>query len=249
MALGRLIPSARSLLIGFALVAIAAGAYVAARTTGMFAVREIEVRGAPAQVAREVRSALDPIVGQSLVTLDGGDVVRRLEAVPDVESATYDRSFPNTLVVTISPEQPAAVVRQGADAWLVSVRGRVLRPLPRTARSELPRIWAAKDVELTRGSTVDDDAVLRAVTAVAPLATDPFPVRILAVRLHEDSLTLRLSSGLELLLGDSNDLRLKLAVARRIVPTLTPPDQAGPGYLDVSVADRPVAGQTLNPQV
>ena len=49
----------------------------------------------------------------------------------------------------------------------------------------------------------------------------------------------------EVRLGDASDLALKLAVARRILPAL-----AGVGgYLDVSVPERPVAGQDLNSQV
>jgi cell division septal protein FtsQ len=183
------------------------------------------------------------------VTLDGGDVTRRLEAIPEVASATYDRAFPSTLSVTIRPEQRAAVVRQGADAWLVSVRGRVLRSVPRTSEPELPRIWATKDVRLAPGAILENDVVLRAVAAVAPLSGNRFPLRIRAVRAGDGPLTLELGSGLALLLGDGNELRLKLAVARRIVPTLALPEEGGPGYLDVSVPERPVAGQTLNSEV
>ena len=44
-------------------------------------------------------------------------------------------------------------------------------------------------------------------------------------------LTLRLRSGLELRLGDTTDVPLKLAVARRILHLLPP----GSGYVDISV--------------
>ena len=50
----RLLPSGRSLLIGFALVAAAAGLYTLARVTPMFAVQRIEVEGAPPAVAAHV---------------------------------------------------------------------------------------------------------------------------------------------------------------------------------------------------
>ena len=48
-----------------------------------------------------------------------------------------------------------------------------------------------------------------------------------------------LAAGLELRLGDSGDLRLKLAIARRILAA-TGAARAGGGYLDVSVPERPV---------
>jgi hypothetical protein len=53
------------------------------------------------------------------------------------------------------------------------------------------------------------------------------------------TLTLTLGGGLELRLGDAGDLRLKLAIARRILG-VTGAATAGGGYLDVSVPERPV---------
>ena len=50
-----------------------------------------------------------------------------------------------------------------------------------------------------------------------------------------------LRSGLEVRLGDVDDLRLKLAIARRILAMLGPTATTA-GYLDVSVPERPVVG-------
>ena len=85
-----------------------------------------------------------------------------------------------------------------------------------------------------------------AATALAPLAGIAFPARVRAVRAKEAELTLVLRSGLELRLGDVGDLRLKLAVARRIL-LLGAPDTTAT-YIDVSVPERPVVGGG-NPQV
>jgi hypothetical protein len=54
-----------------------------------------------------------------------------------------------------------------------------------------------------------------------------------------------LRDGLEILLGDTSDLLLKLTVAAQVVPLL----DDGMLYLDVSVPERPVASAYLNPQV
>jgi hypothetical protein len=59
------------------------------------------------------------------------------------------------------------------------------------------------------------------------------------VRVGKDELTLTLGGGLQVLLGDTGDLRLKLAIARRILG-VTGAATAGGGYLDVSVPERPV---------
>jgi hypothetical protein len=138
-----------------------------------------------------------------------------------------------------------AVLRRGADSWLVSARARVLQPLRRGVRSGLPRIWVGRKASVTVGATLADGDGGRATRALAPLAGIHFQPDVASVRTGEDELTYVLRSGLELRLGDSGDLRLKLAIARRILPVLGP--VARGGYLDVSVPQRPVA--STNPQV
>ena len=66
------------------------------------------------------------------------------------------------------------------------------------------------------------------------------------MRVGKRTLTLELGSGLELRLGDAGDLRLKLAIARRILRSAAA-QSATSGYLDVSLPERPVLG--LNSQV
>lgn len=232
-------------MVGLGLLALAAGAYAAARDTSIFAVRTIEVRGGSPAVKNEVRAALRRELGVSLLRIDGGVVARRLGGVPWVASTTFDRAFPNTLVVTVHPERPVAVLRRGADSWLVSARARVLEKLPRGARPDLPRIWIGRRVSVSIGATLGDLEGGRAAHALAPLETVHFPARIATVRTGRDELTYVLRSGLELRLGDSSDLRLKLAIARRILAGLG--SVAPGGYVDVSVPQRPVA--LPNPQV
>jgi hypothetical protein len=59
------------------------------------------------------------------------------------------------------------------------------------------------------------------------------------VRERGSELTFVLRSGLEVRLGDLGDLRLKLAIARRILQAVGA-DATTTGYLDVSVPERPV---------
>ena len=80
---------------------------------------------------------------------------------------------------------------------------------------------------------------------MAPLVDRPLPAVVNSVAVARDELTLALRSGIELRLGDTTDLAVKLEVARRVLPQLG--DLRG--YLDVSVPERPVAGETLNSQV
>ena len=240
-----LAPSARSLLIAFALLSGAALAYVAARETSMFAVRKVTVAGAPAGVQSQVERALRRTVGESLLALDLAAVESDVESVPSVASAKFDRAFPHTLSVRVVPERPVAVIRQGARAYVVSARGRIVVGVRPGTRPQLARIWVARgSATLSLGALVTGD-LRTAVRAVSPLAGRRFPSRVASVRSTDDALALRLRSGLEIRLGDAAAVALKLAVARRLIPLLQP----GSRYLDVSVPERPVAGTDPDPQV
>ncbi len=237
----RLLPSRRSLAVGVGLLAVAAGAYFAARQTATFAVAQIEVSGAPPAVRAQVRRELAPLVGTSLLALDATKVLRRVESLPTVVSAGYDRAFPHTLRLTVVAETPVAILHRGAETWLLSARGRVVQRVPPRTYPALPRIWVTTATPVAAGSFVAPDT---AGAAARALALGPrFPARIATAAMRHGELVLMLRSGLELRLGAPTDVRLKLAVARRALRLLP----VGSGYLDVSVPGRPVAG--TNPQV
>ena len=238
----RFLPAPRSLVVGLAILAVAGGAYVGARETSVFAVRSITVSGGPPGLQAQVRRALTPLLGTSLLALDGAAVEQRVEALPGVLSARYDRSFPHTLRVAVVPERPVAVLRRGPDSWLVSARGRVVSRMGRGGDTALPRIWVPTAVQVSVGGFLDATHGGSAARALA-LVADHFPARIATASFTGGDLTFRLRSGLELRLGDATDVRLKLAIVRRALYDLPP----GATYLDVSVPRRPVAG--VDPQV
>jgi cell division protein FtsQ len=243
----RLLPSGRVLLVAIAALAIAAGAYGLARETGMFAIARIEVQGASPQVAAQVRAALRSFSGTSLLGLNGAAVVQRVESLPTVRSATYDRAFPHTLRIRVVPEEAVAVLRRGTSSWLVSARGRVIGVTDRTRFRALPRIWLPQAAEVDVGSILADGDGGAAARALTAFASSRFPRRVAWARVDAGSLRLGLRSGLELRFGALTELQLKIAIAQSILPTLPLPTNGGPSYLDVSVPDRPVAGTNTQP--
>jgi POTRA domain, FtsQ-type/Cell division protein FtsQ/DivIB, C-terminal len=228
-------------LLALVLVVSGAGAYIGARKTGVFALDRIEVAGAPPATAAKIRAALQSYVGQSLVRFDRGDAARRLASVSEVADAHFDRDFPHTLKVRVHLERPVAVLRRGADAWVVSSRARVLKRLEKRPYPRLPRIWLPAASEISTNSTLGGAGAM-GVAALVPLHSIHLTTGVRQVLVGEGELTLMLTSGMELRLGDSGDLRLKLSIARQILPLTD-----GAAYVDVSVPERPVAG--YNPQV
>jgi cell division protein FtsQ len=228
-------------LAALALVAVAGGAYVAARQTAVFALHRIEVDGAPPAVAAQVRATLRSYVGRSLVRFDAGAAARRLSSVSEIADTRFDRAFPHTLKVRVRLERPVAVLRQGPDAWLVSSSARVLERLNRRPYPRLPRIWLPRSVDIAVNSTLGGLGA-KGVAVLAPLRPVRLGADVREVRADDGELTLVLGSGTELRLGDTGDLRLKLAIAKQLLPYTV-----GARYVDVSVPERPVA--RYNPQV
>jgi cell division protein FtsQ len=226
----------RSLAVGLAIVALAAGAYGISRETSAFAVQHVLVAGGSPRVDAQVRRAVGDLRGTSLLALDGGALVRRVEALPSVVHARYDRAFPHTLKIRIVAEQPVAVVRQGAKAWVVSARGRIIRSVPSRGARPLTRVWVPRTTAIAVGGFLPANHATAVAHALALAGS--FPAHIAVAALRRDGLRFRLRSGVELRLGEPTDVRLKLAVARRALRRLP----SGAGFLDVSVPGRPVAG-------
>lgn len=232
----QLSPSRRSVAVGLGILAFALGAYFLARETSLFAVSQVEVEGGSPQIAARVRQVLAPVMGASLVGLDGTDVLRKVDALPTVVRASYDRAFPHTLRISVVPERPAAVLRRGPDSWLVSVRARVMERLPVRALPNLPRIWVGARTPVRIGAELGGGGVGAAARAVG--LAGAFNARITSASYTTGSLVFHLRSGLELLLGEAADVRLKVAVAERALPVLP----GGTTFLDLSVPGRPVSG-------
>jgi cell division protein FtsQ len=241
-----LAPSARSLLVGFALLALAGGGYAVARETSVFALRTLVVVGGTARARSEVRAALAGEVGRSLLRVSGDEVDRRVAASPDVVSVKVDRSFPHTLRVVVRAERPVLLLRQGSGGWVVSARGRVLSKVRNVRLSSLPRAYVPAGATIGVGDTLGPAQGGRAAAALANVR-GPLLGRIRFVRAGVDELTFVLGNGPELRLGTIAQVRLKLAIARRILALLGP--SASGGYVDVSVPERPVVGGLANSQV
>jgi cell division protein FtsQ len=229
------VPWRYALLIGACVVAVLGLLYLGARETSVFALRSVEVEGAPANVRQAILQSMEETRGTSLVSLDGDAVIRRLEALPSVQSVTYDRAFPHTLRLVVVPEQPVAVVNQASSA---------------AEAPELPRVHYQPEAPLVAGQLVAD---VGTKTILAALAETPkrMPLPIHSAGLDDGELTLVLAGegGTRplLLLGPPVDAGTKLRVAALVLRKLDYVERDALTYLDVTLPDRPVA--STNPIV
>jgi cell division septal protein FtsQ len=246
----QLLPSGRSLAVGFGLLATAVLLYLGARESAVFSVRSVEVVTEPAGHAKIVGRKLAPLQGTSLLEVDRDAIARRLESLPHVHLLGYDRSFPDTLRVQVSVERPVAVLRRADENWLVSGRGRILRKLERRLRRPLPVVWLPRAFAPEIGTILRTNEPARAVAALAEASTRQprFTRTIWYVKGGEHGLTIVLRDRLELRLGNAKELTLKLRVAQQVLAAVRGAGSPAT-YIDVSVPERPVAGTSLDSQV
>jgi cell division septal protein FtsQ len=177
------------------------------------------------------------------LVVNASAIQQRVQSLSDVAAVSYDRDFPHTLRVVVTPAHSIAVLRRGPLAWIVSSNGSVVRPTGLLSVPRLPRVWIPRANDVTVGSVVENADALRAVRALAVARAGGLAARVSTVRSSELELTFVLASGLEIRCGDTADLPLKVAVAERILKFVGHSN----AYIDVSVPERPIAAG--NPQV
>jgi cell division septal protein FtsQ len=236
--------------IAAAATALLALLYLAARETPLFAVRTVEITGGSEAVRKAVREAARPVEGESLVALDGKSLVRELEALPSVRSASYDRAFPSTLRIFVRPELPVGIVRLGAERWVVSERGRIIRRYAPGPSERYPRFRLPGRPNVVPGAYLTDPGARVVLGALAVVAKN-FPVRIHMVRVEEGRLTMNLRAPWgrpELRLGEAVDVTVKLAAAAVVLRSLSADPDSAVAYVDVSVPERTVVGSNSQPE-
>jgi cell division septal protein FtsQ len=209
----------------------------------------VEITGGSEAVRKAVREAAQPAEGESLVALDVNSLVRELEALPSVRSASYDRAFPSTLRLFVRPELAIGIVRLGPDRWVVSERGRIIRRYVTGSRERYPRFELPGRPNVVPGAFLTDPGA-RVVLGALAVVPKNFPARIQMVRLEGGRLTMDLRApwgGPELRLGEAVDVKAKLAVAAVVLRSLSADAPSSVGYVDVSLPERTVVG--TNPQV
>jgi cell division protein FtsQ len=226
------------------IVVLAPGGYWLLANSGAFAVSGVSVSGGGTILSAEVRqAAVGAVGGRSLLQVDAGAIEQAVERLPYVRSATVDRSFPHTLSIQVTTYRPVAAVRSGKSAYLVSSDGRVLDTgVPATSR--LPVIRVARGLVLTPGHDVPAGGIPAAldVLGAVPHAFAHRVGHIHKLMSGDAGIVAVIGRGLQVRLGSSAQLDLKLRVAVRVLRSMQSATRSALAYVDVSVPGRPALG-------
>ena len=180
--LARLVPSGRSLLIGFALVVVRARCVLGSHGVLRLCRRAPRGEGcasggrAPGRSRSEGRRS-----ARACSTIDARALEDTVRALPSVAGVSVDRAFPNTLVVKVAAERPVAVVRRGSSAWLATGSGKVIQEIETGTERRFPRLWLTRDVAVRVGRSLPPNLVA-ATRALAAARAARLPRRVKAVR-------------------------------------------------------------------
>lgn len=227
--------------------ALAAGVvelgYVWLKGSGVFRLHSVAVRGGTESERVAVRDAVArAAAGSSLLSLSPARVAGAIEQVPTIRIASVDRDFPHTLRIHIIPERAVALaVGPGHYRSLVAASGRVLRVFgAHDAVPALPHVWTDVGNRPVAGSSMRAPSALAALDALAARPPD-FGARIANVKVDpERGIVMRLTGGMDIVLGPPLALQQKLRAARwllRHYPSRVDREQLI--YADVSAPNHP----------
>jgi cell division protein FtsQ len=98
-------------------VGIVAGAMWALFGSRLLVVRSVTVTGEHLVTSAQVVAAADVPLGTSLISVDAGQVARRVEGIRQVASVTVSKDWPDHLTITVRERVPVVAVRMAAGGY------------------------------------------------------------------------------------------------------------------------------------
>jgi cell division protein FtsQ len=197
-------PGLRAALLVVLAVAVVGGAGWLVGWSEFTRVETARVDGADGPLADAVLAAASVPIGEQLIRVDTAVVSARVGQLPEVESASVERSWPRTIVVEVRPRTAAAAIGAGGTWWLVDESG-VLFGRGTVQPADLPVLDAP----------VTDAAKATRAVGVAVLTDLPAELHELVAAVSarsEADVQLTLTSGATVLWGDATQADRKAEV-------------------------------------
>ncbi|WP_236791640.1 FtsQ-type POTRA domain-containing protein [Amycolatopsis sp. GM8] len=141
--------------------------------TSFLGVRSVEIEGAAAVPADQIRAAAEVPDRKPMMLIDTGEIAARVMRLPGVASVDVSRSWPSTLDITVTERTPIAFFTGPGGVHLVDSTGLDYKTV-QNKPDKLP--------ELSLAHVAPDDAATRSVTAVLASLPQSLKDQVTAVR-------------------------------------------------------------------
>ena len=206
------------------------------RDARTFAVTNVRVSGASAVASGTVARLAAIPADATLLNLDTDAVAGRLETDPWVASATVQRDFPHTVVITLRERTPAVWANISRRVrWLVSSDGYWLRPRSRNDTLVVPVVTDVEGLVPEVGKAVGSPEVTNVLAVLRGLGPQLRELVTYASAPSVEKTALVTRTGIQIFVGPATDMKKKDAVVRAILA-----QQKGKlVYINVRTPDRP----------
>ncbi|MBR3258288.1 MAG: FtsQ-type POTRA domain-containing protein [Eggerthellaceae bacterium] len=220
----------------------------------LFSIEFLSVKGVRHLTASEMIALAAVPEDTTLLRVDTEDIRQRLLTDAWVKDAQIQRILPNTLEITITEREIAAVVEiSNTDAsatrrWAISADGMWLMPIPdrdseagklvsEIIYEDIEKVLTITDVPYSEqpdiGTYCNDAYVNCALSIVNTLSTSLVNMIEAVLASNTASTTLILSNGVEVVFGDDTDVRLKEQICLQLLEKY----EGKIVYINVSVPD------------
>jgi cell division protein FtsQ len=184
-----------------------------------FGVKRVTVTGQLHATDAAITAALGAGPDTMMLGFDTNAAKARLEAVPWIKHAQVMRLLPSTLQVVIEERAPYAVWQNKGQTYVIDTEGVVLAPALREAYASLPLV-------VGEGAGKNAAQLFAQLMPFSDLTKDV----IAAIRVGDRRWTLKLASGLEIMLPDDN-------IAEALTSLAKLDDQHGVLKRDIAAVD------------
>lgn len=205
---GRMLRRAR--LIGIAVLALALviGAGWLVGFSSVFTVTQVSVKGNSLVSADTIKAIAAVPIGTALVFTDPEPIATRVAELPEMQTVTVSRVWPNSIEIKVTERTPVFAIRSPAgEYWLVDAAGIVYHTVTAKPKDLVPVNTQTLDIPVLR----DAGIVINAL---------PGPVRQRVTAVHVlsgDNIVLSLSGGAQVVWGSAQESELKGRVAEALL--------------------------------
>jgi cell division protein FtsQ len=158
-----------------------------------FGVKRVTVAGQVHATDASITTALGAGPDTMMLNFDTAAAKQRLEAVPWIRHAQVMRLLPSTLQVVVEERIPSAIWQNKGQTYVIDAEGVVLAPALREAYASLPLV-------VGEGAGKSAAALYDQLLPYADLKRK----LVAAIRVGDRRWTLKLASGVEIMLPDDN---------------------------------------------
>jgi cell division protein FtsQ len=185
----------------------------------LFALQQIDVKGANTLTSDQVRTVSGLAVGQNIFRLDLQQASKRLLTYPLIAKVKIVRHYPDSVQITLVERQPRAVLLSGGKFLVIDRYGYCLERIDSFGKVSLPIITGIKAASDQPGKQAcRSETAIRLLAALSSADLKFFSEFNLS---HANSIVAYSRDSVPIMLGASDDLAKKMQLAISFVGSLS----------------------------